>query len=92
VRGGGGVIPGSLLNDDDTADGALGRLLDAKLLVQLVGRVAEKGVCQVLLVTELLVRTGLVAREAVYGVTGIREGGVVVPEEAGLRGALWGRC
>ena len=59
--GGGGVVPGGLLDDDDAADSALGRLLDAKLLVQLVGRVAEEGVCQVLFVTELLVRAGLVA-------------------------------
>lgn len=73
-----------LFDDHDTANGALGFLLDSELLVELVGRVAKEGIGEILLDLESLVRGWSIAGQSVNGVTSLREGTEIVSEETRL--------
>jgi hypothetical protein len=79
-----------LVDDENPAGGALGRLLEANGANQRGVGVAEKRVGQVLLLLEGSVGLGRVGGQAVDGESTGRQRLVGVSEEAGLRGAYIG--
>lgn len=73
-----------LFDDYDTANGALGFLLDGELLVELVCRVAKEGISEILLNLEPLVRGWSITGQPVNGVTSLRKGAEIISEETRL--------